>query len=135
MASRVPFGGSEFAGEEGRVQEELLGVGVFLTPIEAAGGGQGAVEVGEGLGQAYPTAEAGEQVHGVGADHLGGLDQTALGTGPAAGEGEPVLDEDGEQLGPDFTEDPPGLGAAGLVDAAVLLPQPFRAKYLPPLRR
>ena len=75
MASRVPCGGSGFESEEGRVQEELLGVGVFLTPIEAAGGGQAAMERGDRPQQTGARPEGGEEVQGLGTDHLGGFNE------------------------------------------------------------
>ena len=93
---------------------------MFLALVEAAGRRQGALQVADRLLEG--GAQRGEQVQGLGVQHLGGFGQAAVGTMPAAGEGQPVLHEHGEELGPDFAEHAPGLLTAGCIDLAVPRP-------------
>ena len=52
---------------------------MLLAPIEAAGGGQGAVQIEDRTVQA--SAQAGEEVHGLVLHDLGGLDFKGLTAG------------------------------------------------------
>ena len=76
-----------------------------------------------GLDQAGTGGQGRQEVHGLSTDHLGGFDERAVRELPAAGQSEPMLDQHAEQFGPHFAQDAPGLGAAGLIDLAVLLPE------------
>jgi len=101
----------------------LGGVGLGFAAVEAAAHPQSAVNDAEGGRQGSGVRQHAGQMEGVLAHGLGGFDQAAVGEGPAAREEEPMLDDHGEQLGQDLTQDAPGFGTAGGVDLAVALPQ------------
>jgi len=101
----------------------LVGVGLGLTPVEPAPGGQSAVNDAKSGRQGGRVGQRGGQMEGVLTHSLGRFDQAAVGEGPAAGEEDPVLNNHGQQFGEDLTQDAPGLGTTRGIDLAVALPQ------------
>ena len=69
---------------------------------------------------------------GVIADHLRQLDQTALFIFPGEQDDEPVLQQQSNELGIQFTEDPPLVRRLPFINPSVLLPQLIEHLHLPP---
>jgi hypothetical protein len=75
MAGRETLRSGRFEGEQRGVQQELVGIGVFLAPIQATGDGQAAMQRADRLLQSGAGAECGEQMHSLQTHDLGGFDQ------------------------------------------------------------
>ncbi len=65
--------------------------------------------------------------------HFGQFHQTALGVVPGEEHDQPVLQQYGDQLGIQFTQDAPGIGGVPLIHLAMLFPQFVQQFHLPAL--
>src|SRR5579863_2376321 len=104
-------------------REQLEGGGMFETVLQAGAPGQGFLQMIEDAPEIEGVVQGVGDQAGVIAEGGGGLDPGAGGIGPARRDQEPVLKEDGQELGVDLAKDPPWLGRAPLVEEGGGLPE------------
>ena len=75
MAGREALRSGRFDGEQLGVEQELVGIRVFLASIQATGDGQAAMQYDDRLLQPGTGLECGKQMHGMETHDLGGFDQ------------------------------------------------------------
>src|SRR5919108_171 len=95
---------------------------MLLPAIHPAADRDTALNRAEGGDQASQAANGAGQLQGVLLNGLRGFHETAVGGSPATDEADPMLDEHGQQLGVELTQDAPGFRAPRLIHTPVALP-------------
>jgi len=104
----------------------LIGVGLGSAAVEAAAGGDAALDDSEHVAQKRGVDEG--EGEGVLTHGRVRFQETAVGKRPATHQKEPVLDNHRAQVDEDLREDTPGVGAARLINVAVSFPQ-FKKEF------
>jgi len=101
----------------------LIGIGLGFAAVEAAARRDAALDDSEGVVQKHGIGEGTSEGEGVLTNGLGRFEEATVGERPATDQKEPMLDDHGEQLGEDLTQNAPGVGTARLINVAVAFPQ------------
>ena len=91
---------------------------MLATTANPAAGLKTGLDTGHHFSEARRTSQRQSQRSGIALDGLGRLGQAAVRILPTTHEQEPVLQEQGQHFGVEFTHLPPGLGAARFIQAA-----------------
>jgi hypothetical protein len=96
---------------------------MLFSSVHPAPRGQAALDRQEGFRQSLAPGKRTRQMQRMLLHRLCRLCEAAVRIGPTTDQEHPMLDEHGQELGIHFTQDTPRLGAPGLIDAAMALPQ------------